>query len=356
MPIVNDYNGIDILKMSLESKGVFQANFSREESPIINFFEYLYAYPQQLTLKWDMLNISGSSEFEQEFNTKDDTKSTNYSLTEETQFNKNLLSNYTNGFLNKVNSSKFYKTETKKIQTSLSTIPIFVVLNCDGELVLTKPTNYKKADNFSTYLTEVLYKYSGAFNLNTELRPKIGFFFTNRLDAENYLQNIAKSDIDGTKTVGLSIHCVGLDTAYKITREPHNDIDFRFVPNLTPSDSLQKSKPFNIGIPIYIVENNVRKAIFLSEDRALNFYKQDSRANNGGQTKYLSDSLENFLEMWEENLANDNKKEIYFFSSLENEENILTAPSQDKGKIVLQSFKQKTRILKKFLGIFFSMT
>jgi len=356
MPVVNDYNGINIFKISLESNGNFQANFSKKESQIINFFEYLYGYPQKLTLKWDQLNISNNPVFEQGSNLTSDSKDTNYSLTDETQFNKNLLSNYTNGFLTKVNSSKFYNNETKKIQTPLSTIPIFVVLNCDGELVLTKPANYKKLGDFSYYLTEVLYKYSGAFDLNSELRPKVGLFFTSRLDAENYLQNIAKSDIDGTKTVGLSIHCIGLDTAYKITREQHTDIDFRFVPNLNQSDLSQNVKPSSIGIPIYIVENNVRKAIFLDEYRALNFYKSDSRANKGKPIKYIVDSLENFLEVWEENLANEDNKEVYFFSSVENEESVLVAPKQNQGKDIVKGFKQKTRVLKKFLSIFFSMT
>ena len=46
------------------------------------------------------------------------------------------------------------------------------------------------------------------------------------------MKEIARSDFEGTQTVGLSINCIGLDSAYKITREYHPGIDFRFVPDL----------------------------------------------------------------------------------------------------------------------------
>ena len=50
--------------------------------------------------------------------------------------------------------------------------------------------------------------------------------------AEWGLKEIAIADFEGAKTVGLSIHCVNLSTAYKITREYHPGIDFRFVPDI----------------------------------------------------------------------------------------------------------------------------
>ena len=45
-----------------------------------------------------------------------------------------------------------------------------------------------------------------------------------------------------TKTVGLSIHCISLDSAYKITREYHPGIDFRFVPDLREVKGLLNNK------------------------------------------------------------------------------------------------------------------
>ena len=63
-------------------------------------------------------------------------------------------------------------------------------------------------------------------------RQQLGLFFLSRSDAEVYLKAVAQADIDGTQTVGLSINCIGLDAAYKVTREHHPGIDFRFVPDL----------------------------------------------------------------------------------------------------------------------------
>mgnify|MGYP001284107775 FL=1 len=63
-------------------------------------------------------------------------------------------------------------------------------------------------------------------------RQQLGLFFLSRSDAEVYLKAVAQADIDGTQTVGLSINCIGLDAAYKVTREHHPGVDFRFVPDL----------------------------------------------------------------------------------------------------------------------------
>jgi hypothetical protein len=63
-----------------------------------------------------------------------------------------------------------------------------------------------------------------------------------RSDAETYLKEIAKSDIEGKKTVGLSIHCIGLSSAYNVTREHHPGVDFRFVPDYKEVKNLLKNK------------------------------------------------------------------------------------------------------------------
>ena len=52
----------------------------------------------------------------------------------------------------------------------------------------------------------------------------MGLFFFNYLDAEKYLKEVARSDFEGTQTVGLSVHSISLDSAYKITREHHPGI------------------------------------------------------------------------------------------------------------------------------------
>jgi hypothetical protein len=71
---------------------------------------------------------------------------------------------------------------------------------------------------------------------------KLGFFFLSPVDAEVYLQEIAKSDMEGTQTLGLSIHCIGLNTAYSVIREHHPGIDFRLVPNYKEVQNLVNTK------------------------------------------------------------------------------------------------------------------
>ena len=90
-------------------------------------------------------------------------------------------------------------------------------------------------------------------------RKKVGTwsFFMNRQDAENYLKEVARSDFEGTQTVGLSIHCISLDSAYKITREYHPGIDFRFVPNFNEvKELLVKDWPSDILLRMN--NNNLR--------------------------------------------------------------------------------------------------
>ena len=66
------------------------------------------------------------------------------------------------------------------------------------------------------------------------------------------MREIASVDPQGTNRVGLSIHCIGLDSAYKVTREHHPGIDFRFVPKFEEVKTLLENK---ISQPDTIVEN-----------------------------------------------------------------------------------------------------
>ena len=58
------------------------------------------------------------------------------------------------------------------------------------------------------------------------------------LTLETYLKEVAKADIDTTQLLGVSLHCISLDSAYQITREHHPGIDFRFVPNMSETKNL----------------------------------------------------------------------------------------------------------------------
>ena len=150
----------------------------------------------------------------------------------------NSLQDLREGFLDKKYSSNFYRKQTKSIQSALSSVPIYVVLNGLNEIVLNKPRNFENSQTTGKYLKQAVYDYCGSFDSSLEKRQQLGFFFLNRTDAETYLQEIAKSDINGTETVGLALHCISLDSVYNITREHHPGIDFRIVPNLNEVKNL----------------------------------------------------------------------------------------------------------------------
>ena len=228
---------------------------------ISDYFNYIYSYPPKIQIKWNNIDELNGDLF----------ISSNYGVLEHSLpfldfindwfFNEvsgkavsenYQLSEYTNGFLDKINSSSFFLKKTKEINNALSNIPIFLVQNGQGEIVLTKPSNLLNSNSPKNYLNEKLYDFCGSFDTSVEKKAELGLFFMNRLDAENYLKEIARSDLKGTQTVGLSIHCINLSSAYKITREYHPGIDFRFVPKFNEIKEL--------------LVNNIGKSNMITDD------------------------------------------------------------------------------------------
>jgi len=352
----------------------FQTESTIKNSKTITFFEQLYSYPQKLTLKWESLR-----EFETDlpsslwnsFNPNTYRGDTPLPTTEIAIREKYLLSEYLDGYLKKVNSSKFYNQKTEDIQSALSTVPAFVVTNGDNEIVLSKISAAKKPTSLQSYLNKILYQFCGAFDLNSQPCAETGFFFLNRQDAENYLQSVAKADIDGTKTVGLSINCVGLDSAFKIIREYHPGIDFRYITKLNGLKTLKTTRE---GVFISIVEytdsttqqGNLPKTyrlVFFDEDNAKNFYKKVRSEASLTKSRIFNDSFENFLEVWEEQIhANESINNDFltnlntvFVPPTDSEEQVLSYSKNSTVKSLTQSFGQKTRTLKRFFGVFFSV-
>ena len=241
-----NFNSMYFLNQTAE-----QQNFSKiPSSKFVDYFDHVYTYPPKIRVKWDNLDdlnkdIPISKHTEDWFfsDTPDEATSERY-----------ILPQYVEGYLEKVNSSTFFNKKTKTLQTSLSTIPIYTIINGHGKIVLSKPTNSLGSKAFSSYLSQKAYDYCGAFdNNNVEKRQQLGLFFISYLDAEKYLQEIARTDIDGTQALGLSIHSIGLDSAYRITREHHPGIDFRFIPNFSEVKTLLEDKSTNSKI---VVEKN----------------------------------------------------------------------------------------------------
>jgi hypothetical protein len=114
-----------------------------------------------------------------------------------------------------------------------------VILNGRGEIVLANPHVRNSTDS------------------------QMGFFFINRQEAKEYLNNVLTSDFQGAKTIGVSMHSVGLDFAYKLMRQSNTNIDFRFVPSFKELRTLVKSKThrsLTFDIPNHQVQDvNIKK-------------------------------------------------------------------------------------------------
>ena len=239
-----------------------------KKSKVVDYFDLIYSYPPRIKIKWDNVDEL-SDDHLVDFNRDSyETGFSNIDLSEDLIFTKALdeavssgypRSKYVDGFLNKISSSNFFLKKTKEIQSTLSNVPVFVILNGQEEIVLSKPGNILSSKTFSTYIDEKLYDFCGAFDSIVEKKSEFGLFFMNYGDAEKYLKEVARSDFEGTQTVGLSINCISLDSAYRITREYHPGIDFRFVPDFNEVKELLVS---NIGKSNMIVENEQQQLRF----------------------------------------------------------------------------------------------
>ena len=253
MVLLKDFNPSPFINNTSTYKGNLQTGPSVKDSKTAGLFEYLYSYPPKVKLKWD-----GIDEFHGDLLLSNNYGVLEHSLpfidfvqdwffyndTQGVEPNNYSVSEFVDGYLDKINSSTFYKKKTKDIQSALAKVPVFVVINGHNEIVLNQTNNALRPKNVTSLIDQLRYEACGAFDPIVENSQNLGFFFLTRLDAETYLQEVAKSDIDGTKIVGLSVHCIGLDAAYRVTREHHPGIDFRFVPNFSEIKGLVQKDIF----------------------------------------------------------------------------------------------------------------
>lgn len=267
MVLVKECNFNSFIDETLTYNGNLQTGPSLKESKTTGLFEFIYSYPPKLKLRWNALDecqedlclSSNYSVLEHSFpfidfiqdwlfySEKGEVEPTGYSIDD-----------FINGYLDKNHSSNFYKNKTKDIQATLAQVPVFVILNGHKEIVLSKTNNALKPKNTQTFIDQTVYETCGAFDSDVEKQQQLGFFFMSRDDAEIYLQEVAKSDIDGTKTVGLSIHCVGLDAAYRVVREHHPGIDFRFIPNFKEIKGLLQKDIFKKNFIVEDTQHQLR--------------------------------------------------------------------------------------------------
>lgn len=263
MEIIKDYTSNCYLNQTGSEQDILKGNQTElnKKFKIGDYFDYIYSYPPKIKIKWDGLDelkddffvSSKANSIDYGMPVTDFVEDRNFSkIPEEALSNKYQTPQYIDGFLNKINSSNFFLKKTKDIQSALESVPVFVLRNGQGEIVLSKPSNVLKPKTPNAYFTEKLYDHCGGFDPIVEKKSELGLFFMNYLDAEKYLKEVARSDFEGTNTVSLSIHCINLNSAYKITREYHPGIDFRFVPNFNEVKELLTN---SIGKSNMIVEN-----------------------------------------------------------------------------------------------------
>ena len=203
----------------------FKIPFLVKNSESVPFLKDLYTYPPKFKIIWEQLDdLNQDLAFHSRSSSSPGRKS--FSLFREKSYSFN---DYTFGYLNRTTSSTFYGKHTNAITNSLQSIPVYIVMNGKNEIVTANSSlSYRFDDSNSK-----MYDFCGSFDPRFNKSAKLGLIFFNHLDAEFYLNEIAKLDPPGTDEVGLSVHCIGLNSAYALSREYHSDIDFRFVPNFT---------------------------------------------------------------------------------------------------------------------------
>ena len=282
------------------------------KSDVVCFLEDLYTYPPKIKIQWKQLQSDSASQP----NTLEALGASNKVVRNKRQPSLPKYFSRFNDYVATSISSNFYKRKTKVIREALKTIPVYVIMNGNNELVLAtalsghvsglRATQYDDAYNFpiadsfsdDQKINVAGKKFIGRKDKNPfrvtrkaliSPKKKFGFIFFDRDEAELHLNSIildSAETVHGKRSlsldkVGLSIHCIGLDAAYDLvtrtlTTRDKSAIDFRFVPSLTEISTLLKSsdqKDFNKtlaklvstedphrnnscfkGVPIYFVQ------------------------------------------------------------------------------------------------------
>nr|ADJ57448.1 hypothetical chloroplast protein RF80 [uncultured prymnesiophyte C19847] len=248
--------------------------FFNKQQASLSLFKGVYSYPGKLKIKWNSLDELKNESFQTSTYDLGTDKLPFVDLTEDyllnsspdeqdiTQINYSRQS-YKDGYKAKRNSADFYRNNTKDVQNALKGIPVYVVLNGWNQMTLTKPTEgfshnapylrelYPTPTFLKTRFKKQAYDFCGAFGSIGHENLNKGFFFLNYQDAQEYLRAIVQNDVDGTELVSLSVHCFGLDTAYRIMRQQQNQIDFRLVPD---TKQTRKLLTRHLGTPDLIID------------------------------------------------------------------------------------------------------
>ena len=342
-----------------------------KEPYAVSFFEDLYTYPPKIKIQWKQLDLVEKSD----------------------KLLPNKIINHpphksfsgVRDYMDKVISFDVYSKKIKLLKQTLKDVPVYVIVNGRTEIVVASTRskklnlhdanvlsagpliNLEKPDLTSKDIVtrRQIYKRTLVESVEKALSTKskkFGFIFFDPIEAQYYLDAMVirsekkfhhRRDHSIDK-VGLSIHCIGLDTAYSLLSRSSSNVDFRFVPSLpevkavlehssqgdTNSElavnerqleqtlsrkalsiiSDQYNSPFK-GVPIYIVvvkdkfealqdsekfkssstkTNSSANYIFFDREQALEFCEKYSSRM---VSPIYTDNLEDFLELWGESLV-----------------------------------------------------
>ncbi len=344
-----------------------------KEPYAVSFFEDLYTYPPKIKIQWKQLDLVEKSD----------------------KLLPNKIINHpphksfsgVRDYMDKVISFDVYSKKIKLLKQTLKDVPVYVIVNGRTEIVvastrskkfntidpnvldpgplLEKPELITEGNEIRKVIRRQVYKRSVVESVEKALSTKskkFGFIFFDPIEAQYYLDAmVARSEKKfhhrrdhSIDKVGLSIHCIGLDTAYSLLSRSSSNVDFRFVPSLpevkavlehssqgdTNSElavnerqleqtlsrkalsiiSDQYNSAFK-GVPIYIVvvkdkfevlqdsekfkssstkTNSLANYIFFDREQALEFCEKYSSRM---VSPIYTDNLEDFLELWGESLV-----------------------------------------------------
>jgi len=278
-------NNLKLVDYRTIPNGSFRISYPAKKSRTIEFFEDLYTYPPKFRVKWDTIDELHEDLFmSYNYRVLNENSPFVEALTdifsqEENKTVKKIkysVNSYVDGYLKKITSTKFYGKQAKILQESLQSVPVYTILNGQGEIILATSTDSANSNNQT--IERAAYDFCGNFDPLTETIAQTGLFFMSRADAEVYLNEVAKLYTQGTKLFGLSVHCFGLDFAYRVTREYHPNVDFRFIPDLKEVQALLT--PQTTGNSNLIFEDSQQQLRF--RRRSINIVPVLGNLNNWG--------------------------------------------------------------------------
>ena len=263
-----------------QNSATLQSETLLQKSTTVDFLKTLYSYPPSFHLKLNNLQEIKKGKINK--------------ISDRTRKQKYNLSNYVDGFKNKIVTSNKFQTNnlTPKYFNS---VPVYVILNGSGEIVLGKTmlsnSNQLTKEPISN-LNGKIYDLCGSFEDNNLTREShLGLFFLNKKDAEAYMKELLLKDSRGVDIQGVSINCISLVSAYNLMCEHHPGFDFRFVPDMQEVISLLETNRYTRNTMSVINSSNSPLDLILEkidrlEDPITTFY-WDHLSNSNTYNKLL---------------------------------------------------------------------